>query len=247
MPILNWIPSRKRESGLDPRLVVIVTFCAIAVCKATTTALLLLGIQLVIVVSAGAVGVRIGPLYSRSLLVLPFSLAALPLLFSVEGTPLFQLFGWQASVEGGRRFLLIVCHCWLCYQAMLLGAAAAGPFRFIQGLGRLGLPLKLVEILELALRYTDLLLDEAGRMRRARSCRGESTNLPLGERMRYSGQMLGTLFLRTLDRAERVQLAMKCRGLGGRSLQGDLPSMSTGSLIASLFIVVFSAGYLLYA
>ena len=102
-------------------------------------------------------------------------------------------------------------------------------------------------ILELALRYLDLLLDEAKRMRRAQRCRGDSTNLPLGERTRYAGQMLGTLFLRTLDRAERVQVAMKCRGLGGVSLQSELPAMSAGSIVVALLIVVSTAGYLLRA
>jgi cobalt/nickel transport system permease protein len=127
---------------------------------------------------------------------------------------------------------------------MLLGAATAGPFRFIQGLGRLGLPTKLVGILELALRYLDLLLDEARRMRRAQRCRGQSTNLPLGERMRYSGQMLGTLFLRTLDRAERVQLAMTCRGLGGVTLQSELPAMSSGNVAVTILMVLSTAWYL---
>lgn len=247
MPLLNWIPSRHREVGLDPRLIVVATFCAIAVCKATTAAPVLLGFQLAIVLAAFAGGIRIRSLFTRSLLVLPFSLAALPLLFTVGGTHLFQLFGLQASVQGGERFLLIVSHCWLCYQVMLLGAATAGPFRFIQGLGRLGLPAKLVGILELALRYLDLLLDEAKRMRRAQRCRGDSTNLPVGERMRYAGQMLGTLFLRTLDRAERVQVAMKCRGLGGVSLQSELPAMSAGGIVAAVLIVVSTAGYLLRA
>ena len=247
MPVLNWIPSRKRGVGLDPRLIVVATFCAIAIFKVTTAAPLLLGFQLAIVLTAFAGGIRIRSLLSRSLLVLPFSLAALPLLFTVEGPPLFQLFGLQASVQGGERCLLIVVHCWLCYQVMLLGAAAAGPFRFIQGLGRLGLPAKLVGILELALRYLDLLTDEAKRMRRAQRCRGDSTNLPLGERMQYAGQMLGTLFLRTLDRAERVQMAMRSRGLGAVSLQSELPAMSAGGLVAIVLMVVSTAGYLLRA
>lgn len=242
-----WLPSSRRESRIDPRLVVVSTFCLIAVCKATSESHYLLGFQVVILALALAAGVRAGSLLARSVLVLPFTLAALPLLFSVEGAPIFQFWDWSASREGAHKFLLIVAHCWLCYQAMLLGAAVAGPFKFIQGLGRLGVPDKLVEILELALRYIELLLDEASRMRRARSCRGEAKNLPIGERMRYTGQMLGTLFLRTLDRAERVQMAMRCRGLGAVSLQSELPAMSAGGLVAIVLMVVSTAGYLLRA
>ena len=242
-----WLPSSRRESRIDPRLVVVSTFCLIAVCKATSESHYLLGFQVGILALALAAGVRAGSLLARSLLVLPFTLAALPLLFSVEGAPIFQLWDWTASREGAHKFLLIVAHCWLCFQAMLLGAAVAGPFKFIQGLGRLGVPDKLVEILELALRYIELLLDEASRMRRARSCRGVAKNLPLGERMRYTGQMLGTLFLRTLDRAERVNLAMRCRGLGRNSLQSEPIPMATGTLLVGAVVLASTVGYLLRA
>jgi cobalt/nickel transport system permease protein len=69
-------------------------------------------------------------------------------------------------------------------------------------------------MLQQTLRYLELLLDEAARMNRARSCRGDLAKLPFRKRTQAFGNMVGTLFLRTLARAERIQQAMRCRGHG---------------------------------
>ena len=57
---------------------------------------------------------RAGFVFSRSLVALPLVLAALPLLFTVKGTPWFTLpWGWQASWEGGLRAFNIAGKAWL--------------------------------------------------------------------------------------------------------------------------------------
>jgi cobalt/nickel transport system permease protein len=212
--VLELFPKVSRPYRCDPRIAVLLALIGIILCKSLEQfgQLAILECSLLLI----ALGRRI-PLSSfllRSLLVLPFSLAALPLIFTVEGELWFRVWELTATWQGLERFLVIVLHCWLCYQCLLLACAAVGPFAFIEALGRLGLPRRLVGMLGLALRYLDLLTEEAARMNRARLCRGCGSRSTLLQSTKETGQLIGSLFLRTLDRVERVHLAMQCRGDG---------------------------------
>jgi cobalt/nickel transport system permease protein len=65
-------------------------------------------------------------------------------------------------------------------------------------------------------RYLFVLIDEAQRVRRARDFRGAAL-APLGRRIAAAGGVIGSLFLRTLNRSQRVHLAMAARGYHGES------------------------------
>jgi cobalt/nickel transport system permease protein len=220
---------------LDPRVVVLLTVCAVIVCKTLENPSELGLFFLALAALALASKTSLKSLYLRSLIVMPFTLAAVPLLFTVKGSTLFQLWGFTASSTGLAKFLLVATHGLLCYQALLLGTALTGPFRFIEGMGQLGLPKRIVEILTLALRYLDLLLEEGQRMRRARCLRSGQRGQGLVQQAQIIGQMIGSLFLRALDRAERVQIAMACRG------SGRLPKRETRSLNPVEGVLVLSA------
>lgn len=103
----------------------------------------------------------------------------------------------------------------------VLVLANVTPFpRLLEGLRRLGAPAALVATLHFLYRYVHVLADELGRMvqaRRARSFR-RSGRLDWGL---LSG-LLGVLFLRALERGERVHAAMLARGWDGtlRTLDG---------------------------
>ena len=77
-------------------------------------------------------------------------------------------------------------------------------------LRRLRLPSVMLSTLALMCRYLPLLAEETRRMERARASR------TFGRRRRLAWQnlaaILGQLFVRTADRAERVYLAMCARG-----------------------------------
>ena len=102
----------------------------------------------------------------------------------------------------------------------LLGAAAVilltstTPFPvLLQGLARLRVPRVLLMLLSFAYRYIFVLVDEAQRMKRARDSRCYS-----GQWLWQAsivGRMIGTLFLRSYERGERVYLAMLARGYDG--------------------------------
>ncbi len=75
---------------------------------------------------------------------------------------------------------------------------------------RLRFPAVLLSILALACRYLPVLAAEAGRMRRARASRAFHPGRGLA--WRQLAEIIGRLFLRGVDRAERVYQAMSARG-----------------------------------
>ena len=79
---------------------------------------------------------------------------------------------------------------------------------------RLGMPQVIVMQLGFLYRYIFVLIDEAMRVRRARDFRGAAL-APVGRRLAAVGGVIGTLFVRTLDRSQRIHLAMAARGYRG--------------------------------
>lgn len=230
----------------DPRLVVVMALCLLIACKSLALPWELALLQAALI-SIMLVAKLNGPLILlRSLMVLPFTLAALPLLFSVEGAPLFEVWGWTASQQGLERYLLIGAHCWLSYQTLLIATTLTGPYHFIHAMGRLGLPQRLVAMLSLALRYLQLLVEEATRMNRARYCRSGGGGASLRERFKTTGQMVGSLFLRTLDRADRVQVAMRCRGNGKPYLAPSRTSITSPQWLA-LIATLLSTSWIVFS
>ena len=98
--------------------------------------------------------------------------------------------------------------------ATMLVLAGTTPFPvLLTAMRRLGVPLVLVATLQFMERYRYVLLDEVNRMataRRARTFRRRGS-------LSWStlGGLIGMLFLRTFERAERVHGAMIARGWSG--------------------------------
>ncbi|MCJ7543073.1 MAG: energy-coupling factor transporter transmembrane protein EcfT [Phycisphaerae bacterium] len=63
-------------------------------------------------------------------------------------------------------------------------------------------------------RYLFVLIDQAMRTARARDFRGAAA-APLGRRLAATGGVIGSLFVRTLDRSDRIHTAMVARGYQG--------------------------------
>ncbi len=76
-------------------------------------------------------------------------------------------------------------------------------------------PPKLAHLIVFSARYLDLLRHEWNRLYRAARMRGFRMSIGL-RTWRVLGALVGGLLLRSLDRAERVLYAMKCRGYQGR-------------------------------
>jgi cobalt/nickel transport system permease protein len=179
--------------------------------------------------------VGLGLILRRAFVALPFALAAATLIVSRPGAPLFSIalggLRLTATDAGLAAFAAVLVRSWLSVQAALL-LTATTPFpALLQALRSLGLPALLVSILGFAYRYMFVLVDEAGRMLRARDCRsaalpGRRAGGTLAWRATVTGRMAGTLFLRAYERSERIYVAMLARGydgepraLGARRLQ----------------------------
>jgi cobalt/nickel transport system permease protein len=156
-------------------------------------------------------------LAGRGLVVTPFALAALPLAFTVPGPALAQWGGLHLSQPGCERFLTIVLRAWLGAQAGLLAFHRLGRPGVLLALSQLQLPSLLLSIVSLMLRYLDVLQDELQRMNRARLARSAGVQPPSWWwRTIRVGQTAGCLLARSLDRGDRIYLAMKSRGYDGR-------------------------------
>jgi cobalt/nickel transport system permease protein len=101
--------------------------------------------------------------------------------------------------------------------------------QLLKGMERLGLPRLLLAIISFLYRYLFLLLDQFMRLLRAARSRNLEAG-PLSLRLRAAGGIVGSLFIRTYSRAERVHAAMLARGY-----QGTLPLLRDTRLGAADF------------
>lgn len=181
-------------------------------------------------------------LWKRSLVIVPFVLlvaAFLPFLKPGEVAGSFNIGAWQVSVSysGLELFWSIAVKAWLSVLSMLL-LSSTTPFpTLLQGLRRLGLPRVMVTLLSFMYRYIFVLVEEATGMQRARESRSFG-----GKRLwqiRSVGNIIGTLFIRSYERGERVYRAMLSRGF-----EGEVRTMNKGRLARA--DVGFGAAFLLY-
>ncbi|MGN9778709.1 cobalt ECF transporter T component CbiQ [Micromonospora sp. H33] len=167
---------------------------------------------LVAVVAAAA---RVGPgwLLRRALIELPFVLFAFALPFLGAGERV-EVLGLRLSEDGLYGAWNILAKGTLGVLASLLLAATTTTRDLIVGLDRLRCPQILTQIATFMLRYLEVLVGEARRMRVARVSRGDDPRFVWQLRGFAAG--VGALFLRAYERGERVYLAMLSRGYTGR-------------------------------
>jgi cobalt/nickel transport system permease protein len=161
----------------------------------------------------------------RSLISLPFILAAFPLLFT--GTaPKFLLFSTSSrelmiSQPGLIHFLSITIKSWLSILAAIMLTCTTRFQDLLLAFRQLGIQKTLVAILSLMWRYLSLIIDEALNLMRARNSRSGALDRKqkiggsLCWRGKVTGKMTGNLLIRSLERSERVYVAMASRGYNG--------------------------------
>jgi cobalt/nickel transport system permease protein len=118
-------------------------------------------------------------------------------------------------------------------------------------------PRLMVTIFGLMWRYLFVLADEALRLLRARAARSSNTGFPglraggsLAWRAQTAGGMAGNLFMRSLERSDRIYAAMLARGYDGEIRAVPLPKLEVynwmllivggvilGSLVALSYLI----------
>ncbi|MEV7328862.1 cobalt ECF transporter T component CbiQ [Micromonospora sp. NPDC093244] len=222
----------------EVKIVAMVVF-TIAVVATPREAFWAFGAYALLVALVGALA-RVGPrwLLSRALIELPFVLFAVALPFLGTGERV-EVLGLRLSEDGLHGAWNILAKGTLGVLASLLLAATTTTRDLIVGLDRLHCPQVLTQIATFMLRYLDVLVGEARRMRVARISRGDDPRFLWQLRGFAAG--IGALFLRAFERGERVYLAMLSRGYTGRMpavWQGDGAATAGQWLVAATVPVV---------
>jgi cobalt/nickel transport system permease protein len=148
----------------------------------------------------------------RALIEAPFLLLALLLPFT-GGAPHVELLGLTVSEHGALSGWNILAKGTLGVVTSILLAATTPVRALLMGLERLHLPPVLVHIAGFTVRYLDVVLDQARRMRIARISRGHDPRFAW--QVAATARSIGSLFIRSFERGERVYLAMVSRGYTG--------------------------------
>ncbi|PAX53880.1 energy-coupling factor transporter transmembrane component T family protein [Brunnivagina elsteri] len=136
----------------------------------------------------------------------------IPKLAALVGTELIFL-SFVALPLGWERASFILVRSLICLLTMNSFLLTLPPHSFGIALKSLPLPNAFKQNLLLAGQYLEILLDEVQRMQRSAQLRGLNGT---ANWLRYaSASMIGALYLRSLERAERVYAAMIARGYTG--------------------------------
>ncbi len=208
---------------LDPRAKVVTTilflFTVISFPKYEIAALMPFFLVPVLLTTLGDIPVKF--LLNKVVIVSPFAIFIgifNPLLDTrtvavIAGVPLSA--GWVSFIAILVKFTLTIS------AALLLIATTSFP-GVCHALRRLGVPAIFVSQLLFLYRYLFVLMEEAMRLVRARDMRSFGEH---GSGMKIVVRLIGTLFLRTVERAERIYSAMLSRGFNG-----DIPSVKRSPL-----------------
>jgi len=151
------------------------------------------------------------PLLYRLAVALPFSIfAGLANVFFDRGIAI-SFMGIGLSY-GTISFASIIFKTLLTVMIVLILIATTSMTDISYQLNRLKVPTILVMQLTMTYRYLTVLMEEAVNMYRSYVLRSPKQK---GIRMHDMGVFVGQLLLRSMDRAERVYSAMKCRGFNG--------------------------------
>lgn len=212
---------------LDPRVKVVVTvlFILSNVLLPDGIWLAFAASWLLVLIASRMARLSLKFIITRSLVALPFAMAAITAVFTISGNPVFVLnigpWTLTATDAGLIRFASIMLRSWVSVQmAIVLTATTQFP-DLIHALRHLKVPDILVSTVSFMYRYLFVLSDETLRLMRAREARsarvtaGSKSGGSVFWRAKVAGNMAGQLFLRSYERSERVYNAMLARGYYG--------------------------------
>lgn len=254
-----YLPRRSPIHSLDPRVKLSLTLAFIFSVALTPTGawpVYILYLSFVLAVEVLS-DLGVGFVLKRAALAFPFVLAALPVIFSMPGEPMFSfvLGPWRlvASQPGLERFLSIALKSWISVQAAIVLASSTSFPDLLVAMRAVRIPRLLVSIFGLMWRYLFVLADEALRLMRARAARSSASSNPalkpggsLVWRARVTGGMAGSLLLRGFERSDRIYMAMVSRGYDGEVRALPLPRLKASHWI-TLFVGIALLGLLLSA
>jgi cobalt/nickel transport system permease protein len=209
-------PIASPVSRLDPRvrLGVLLAFAFLTVCLSRWDSLAVAAaLSLAALLASGHFDRRVWRRQAGVNTFFLFLLLAIPL--SVPGRPVMELGPLRWTAEGLAVAALLGARANIVVLMASALVSDLDPSAVAHALQRLGLPHKLAQALFFCVRYLEVLHQEYHRLRNAmklRAFRARANHHSL----RALGNLVGMLFVRSIDRSERVLEAMKCRGYDGR-------------------------------
>ncbi len=168
----------------------------------------------------------------------------IPLAYVVARTlvilPFIVLATLAAPWKGIGGLSVLFFRAVLCLMLLILLTNTTRFVELLRGLRKLGCPQVLVLNLSFLYRYLFVLTEEVMRMRQARDCRRVG-RAHTGHELKLLGSMLGTLLLRSFERAERMYQAMLSRGYSGEFRVSAPRCFSWGDLafLAGVAITIY--------
>jgi len=207
---------------LDPRTKLVATLVFIAlVVLLLPASWLIYGLYFLLVAILVILSrVPVSYVFTRSLVIVPFVLmVALFIPFFKEGTEAFSfnILSWHLSVtyEGLETLGSVMAKAWLSILFLILLTSTTTFSSILKALEHLKIPRVLVMIMSFMYRYIFVLTDEVMRMKQARDSRNFGSGGKRLWHIKTVGNMIGTLFIRSYERGERVYAAMTARGFDG--------------------------------
>lgn len=210
---------------------------------------LLIGWTLLLLLLGAVCAVRWRGVLRRAAPAAPFvALIAIFLPFTRPGVMLGQWDLGFASIAwtdaGVHACHLVLARSTLAVLAVSVVAESSSASEIGRALQDLRMPALVLTVLMLAMRYLTLLQQEGAALWRARELRR-------GERRRRGewhglGDLVGTLFVRSFERAERVHAAMRLRGFDGefRLLQSGTLGAADSLFLMGMTLALIGLGVL---
>lgn len=213
-PQLDWYTEHSSPiHRWDPRVKLISILCLIfAIVLISDLRMAFLGLIIAVIIVLASripIGFVLKRLSWVGMFILPLSLIVV---FTYHEGAEIASFGFLTVTWGGVNIASLIFV--RAISAILLVFPLIGTTRFdvtIKALERLKIPSKLVQMITFTYRYIFVLGEEVQRMLRAVTSRGFRRGLNI-RTMKLMGQLIGMLFIRASERAERVYAAMASRG-----------------------------------
>jgi cobalt/nickel transport system permease protein len=234
---------------LDPRTKIITTFALVLMVVLTPPQKWEIFIIYFALIASLILLSKVPPLYvlKRSLVIVPFVLFIaifIPFLKTSEPSGSYNIWIWQLSYSGLIIVWNVVIKAWLSILSLILLSSTTKFSELLKGLEQLRMPQVLVMILSFMYRYIFVLVDEVIRMKQARDSRNFG-----GKRswqLKTIGNMVGTLFIRSYERGERVYGAMVARGFDGQTRTLSRPHFQIADLYFAAVYVICIALIIVY-
>ena len=180
--------------------------------------------------------------FKQILLVSPFILVlalSCPFYDQTPATVALGPFMWDMSAGWMRCFTILGKFI----VTMLALIALVSTTRFadlLVAMQRLGTPKILIVQLGFLYRYIFVLIDKAHHILRARTVR-RLRRLKAQTELKVAASMLGSLFVRSIDTAERINIAMQARGFSGTWPATAKPKLQRADYIFATIAAAFIA------